>query len=209
MSEKMDIYREWLGAYADGELIAERRAWLEDHLAACPDCQQELRELRALSALLHADPLPAPSATPDVFSKRVIAHLPPSQPTRGQRLLQSSLRYVPMGLFAAYAFFQAVILVSGGLLLTLNWLPGGQQLSALVPALAPGGEGALTSLFGLAVNSSGLSSLLEPVESWLVETPWTNPLALLNLFLIFVLGVFFCTWLAALWSHNHMRQTHE
>ena len=48
-----DTLREWLGAYMDGELNTERRAWVERHLADCAECRLELDELRRLSRLLH------------------------------------------------------------------------------------------------------------------------------------------------------------
>ena len=41
-----------IGAYHDGELAAEERARLEEHLGACADCSQELEELRGISRLL-------------------------------------------------------------------------------------------------------------------------------------------------------------
>jgi anti-sigma factor RsiW len=62
-----DAVREWLGAYLDGELNAERRAWVQYHLARCAMCRHELEELRNLSSLLHADPLPVSQCSADQF----------------------------------------------------------------------------------------------------------------------------------------------
>jgi len=41
-----------LSAYHDGELSAPLAAEMENHLQQCPACRQELRRLRAMSALL-------------------------------------------------------------------------------------------------------------------------------------------------------------
>ncbi len=117
MNERANDYvKEWLGAYLDGELSDERRAWVENHLAGCPDCRKELDELRALSNLLHAVPAPATGLSNAEFTRQVTRRLP--QPVRpfGRRALQIGLRYAPLGLFGIWAFFQAVILVAAGLL---------------------------------------------------------------------------------------------
>jgi anti-sigma factor RsiW len=66
---------EWLGAYLDGELNPECRAWVESHLASCSICQQELEELRRISRLLHADPQPASKLSSDLFISRLLEHL--------------------------------------------------------------------------------------------------------------------------------------
>jgi hypothetical protein len=71
-----DAVREWLGAYLDGELNAERRAWVEYHLARCAMCRHELEELRKLSSRLHADPLPVSECSADQFLERVLERLP-------------------------------------------------------------------------------------------------------------------------------------
>jgi len=51
-----------INAYYDGELPADRRAAVEEHLAACPACQAQLQQCLRLSGLLAQLPLPqAPS----------------------------------------------------------------------------------------------------------------------------------------------------
>lgn len=45
-------YREWLNLEADDRLSRDERARLEEHLATCPECRNELRERRALDDLL-------------------------------------------------------------------------------------------------------------------------------------------------------------
>ena len=44
-----------LSGYLDGELPAEQRRWWDEHLAACPECRDELGRLRALSASLRRE----------------------------------------------------------------------------------------------------------------------------------------------------------
>jgi len=73
---KNDDVREWLGAYLDGELNAECQTWVENHLANCRQCQIELEDLRNLSNLLHADPLPVSLCSADQFLGQVIERLP-------------------------------------------------------------------------------------------------------------------------------------
>ena len=45
---------DWLGAYLDGELAGQRLKLVEDHLAACPECQAELSALSHLSEMAFA-----------------------------------------------------------------------------------------------------------------------------------------------------------
>ena len=54
--------REHLVAYVDGELPDGLRREVEEHLAGCPSCAQELAELEATRALLERWPVAEPSA---------------------------------------------------------------------------------------------------------------------------------------------------
>jgi len=60
-----------LSAYADGELAAPLRAEIEKHLESCPQCQQELSELKTLAIGMTALPKlrPAPGFLADVRRK--------------------------------------------------------------------------------------------------------------------------------------------
>lgn len=203
MSTRVDEYREWLGAYHDGELSDERRAWVEAHLPTCPDCQQELAELRALSDLLQIEPAPLPSpARTRALTDAVLAQLPPAHPTAWQRILRISARYAPIGFFAAWAFIQAVIWVSGVLMWGLRFIPGAQgALAALLPlASSPAGapDGWLFNALGSAVDFSGLREALD----WLSPLLWASPLGLFGLALAVLLGILFMAWLAGYWSYQ-------
>ena len=210
MSTRVDEYREWLGAYHDGELSDERRAWVEAHLPTCPDCRQELAELRALSDLLQIEPAPLPSAARTrALTDAVLAQLPPAHPTAWQRILRISARYAPIGLFAAWAFIQAVIWVSGALLLGLRFVPGAQgALAALLPlASSPAGapDGWLYNALGSVFDFSGLAEVAE----WFSLLPWPSPLAFLGLALAVLLGVLFLAWLAGYWSYQRRQAQSE
>jgi anti-sigma factor RsiW len=64
---------EWtirLSAYHDGELSPAEAAIVERHLAECPACQRELRQLRRLSLIVGRAEAAAPSATTVASIKR-------------------------------------------------------------------------------------------------------------------------------------------
>lgn len=65
-------YREWLNLDVDGMLPDAKRADLEEHLAACPECRREKDELLALDSLLRTSSL---AVRPD-FRESVMASLP-------------------------------------------------------------------------------------------------------------------------------------
>ncbi len=188
-----DYVKEWLGAYLDGELAEDRRAWVEEHLAGCPECQKELAELRALSTLLHADPSPAFLENDAAFTARVVRRLPrPSRPF-SRRALSAGLRYAPLGFFGLWAFFQAFLWISSALLLGLDLFPRANGVWAALTSLAgAGAAGWLGGLFSLI--SPGLPTLDLPVFDWL------GPLALINLAAIALLAMLFLAWFAGLWS---------
>ncbi len=196
MNERANDYvREWLGAYLDGELSADRRAWVEEHLASCQACQRELVELRALSTLLHADPVPAPFLDQELFSRQVVSRLPRPAPSSRQRALQLGLRYLPLGLFGAWAFVQAAVLVSTVLIYALSLFP---QAGGLLAGLAPLPESAAGSWIGGLMSLSGLNGLIEETGIFLI----ISPLALISLAAIALLAVLFFAWLAGLWTYH-------
>lgn len=195
-----DYVKEWLGAYLDGELSADRRSWVEEHLATCPACQQELLALRALSKLLHADPAPAPFLEPEAFSRQVLKQLPrPVQPA-WQRALRLGLRFTPLGLFSVWAFFQAVIWVSSVLLYALRVFPQVEQgLAVLTPAWNDRGYSLLGGgLLSRMFAWSGMDALTGQIG----VSIWFGPLTLINLAFLALLAVLFFAWLAGLYSHH-------
>lgn len=194
-----DTVKEWLGAYLDGELSGDRRAWVEEHLAGCAECQQELTELRELAGLLQTAPVPQILLNEQEYAAQVTRRLPhPSQPF-SRRLLRAGLRYAPLGLFGLWAFFQAALWLSAAVLFTQRLIPGAEgALSAIVPS-APSGE------FGWLGGIFSLTNPAQPVID-LVGVNWLAPLILINLVAISVLALLFLAWLAGFYSY---RRTHS
>jgi len=128
--------RALLSAYLDGELHGTRLQEMKLHLDACEACRNELKELRLVSDLLQAAPVP--EVMP---AKRFASNLMLSLPRRTVRDLPpkpGSLAWwlVPAGLLAAWFFVQTVFILTGavtaaqmtGLLgQAARWLNGGQE----------------------------------------------------------------------------------
>jgi hypothetical protein len=193
----------WLGAYIDNELADHRRVEVETHLAHCQDCRAQLEELRALTSLLHADPLPAAALSETDFTAQVLANLPRrAEPQSwGLRILHLTWKFAPLGLFGAWAFFQAVVWVSGVLLVALEFIPAGQQaFEAFLPFAS--GSGFTPSLLELDL----LNALLQQAPLELPVIDLLSPLVLLNLLLMLVLGVLFLSWLASWWIYQRSQQ---
>ncbi len=67
-----DTFREWLHLEAEGDLSPERRERLEGHLAECPECLAEERDLAHLKEVLTRGRLPVRAE----FRQSVLAALP-------------------------------------------------------------------------------------------------------------------------------------
>lgn len=158
--------RTLLNAYLDGELHGSPLRSMEIHLATCADCRNELKELRLVSDLLRADPVP--EFTP---SERFVSQLTLSMPRRLPRARPAksgSLAWwlVPAGLLGAWFFVQTVFTLTGvltaanltGLLgQAANWLGSGGQESIWFSTAA--------SLFGShAVTTQPTLTLLNDVS---------------------------------------------
>lgn len=70
-----DKYIEWISAALDGELTAEERRELDDHLAVCPSCAALFEELSAQSRTLRDLDCPFPAGLHD----RIMNNLPPQE----------------------------------------------------------------------------------------------------------------------------------
>lgn len=67
------MVQEYLSAYVDDELPVEQREAIQEHLAVCPACRQELGRLTRLWEAL--EDLPAASPPPELIDQ-VLARLP-------------------------------------------------------------------------------------------------------------------------------------
>ena len=177
-----------LNAYLDGELHGTRLQQMETHLASCETCQDELKGLRRVSALLQAAPAPEFRRV-DRFVANLALNLP-QQPIGENQGKQGFFLWwlIPMGLVFDWFFVKAVILLrdivsvsgTGGIMggfdglfssgaaqplwmIGLNWISGGQASSG--PAF-----NLLTTLNGFA--SGFLSGFLWQAGIGLVYLGW-------------------------------------
>ena len=111
IAESCRAFDEDLSALIDDELVAERRAEVLAHVAACPGCSARLESLRAVDRAL-AD-LPAPTVAPDLrarLARRIEgergAHRVPPPLRRSRRLVP--LLGLPAAAAAALALYFAV-----------------------------------------------------------------------------------------------------
>jgi len=125
-----------LNAYLDGELHGTRLRDLELHLSSCEVCRNELKQLRLVSDLLQAVPLPE-----FLPARRFASNLVLSLPRRRMRELPvqpASLAWwlVPAGLLAAWFFVQTAFMLTSALTAAqmtgllgqaTRWLNGGQE----------------------------------------------------------------------------------
>ncbi len=180
--------RPLLNAYLDGELSGIRLLQMQTHLAGCATCRNELKELRRVSELLHAAPLP--EARP---VERFIANLTLNLPRRTVRELPpkpGSLWWwlVPAGVLAAWFFVRTtfaivdVVTVAGstGLLGQASaWLNGAGQQSlwfSLVTWMSGGQAAAGESTFSLLNTLNNFGSDLFSGFLWqaaIVMAYWT------------------------------------
>ena len=186
---------EWLNAYHDGELRGRKLGRLEAHLAHCPECQQALAELDALSALLQADPLPQISTTPEQFIAQVGLRLPrqtkAAKRRPGRYVSQISWRWavMPLGMLGMIWFLRAVSLVSG-LLSGIEWLGiNPNAVSWLVP------------------SQSTPPNLVQSAS--LVALDWSVPFNM-DIFIMLVLPLvfagFYLIWLVLWWMDQENRK---
>ena len=147
---------EKLMAYHDGELGGHALIEVESHLTRCGSCQAELQEIQAMSTVLQAYP-PAPQLTPsERFIAQVNMRLPREQlQPVWKRTLEAVWRLVPFGLLGLWIFVQAVMFVSGILMVVIQSGIGREMMGRMipVPVSAPG------ILDGLQITGASLSDM--------------------------------------------------
>lgn len=133
MTEHIDA---WLTAYYDGELSGRRLREVEAHLAACEECRARLEDMAALSALLLDAPEPLNLTPPERFVAQVQLQLPrrPVEPGCRRRAVDLSWNLAPLAVFAVWAFFQAVVVVSEVVEIALRQGWGGEPLNRVLEA---------------------------------------------------------------------------
>jgi anti-sigma factor RsiW len=193
----------WLGAYHDGELAGLRLRQVEAHLAQCETCRTELERIRALAALLQESPAATGLVPPDRFVAQVGLRLPrrPTQPA-WQRALETGWRLVPLGLFGAWAFVQAVFAVAGVVMLALRLGVGGEALAGLLPPVKASWLAQVAQLSGASLSDVG-RVILRMLGSG-------GPLGwgvTLNTMSLVVIGLLYWSWLASWWARHQHRQS--
>jgi predicted anti-sigma-YlaC factor YlaD len=103
---------EWLNAYLDGELQGNRLQHVQEHLAACKVCQDELDSLQSLSGLLQEVPLPD-FPSPERFAAQVNLLLPHKRTsTPNSQLFEVGWWMIPVGLLMIWVFISTTTIVS-------------------------------------------------------------------------------------------------
>ncbi len=192
----------WLNAYHDGELHGRRLRQVQVHLEHCAACRAELEELQALTTLLQESPVPEGALPPERFVTQVGLRLPrrPTQPA-WKRALEAGWRLVPAGLLGAWAFVQAVFIVSGVALRALQMGLGSDAAAELLPASQPAPS--LTEL--LSLSSASLSDLGQTALRLLANGGPLGWGVTLNLVALAVIGLLYWSWLASWWAHRQHR----
>ena len=189
----------WLGAYHDGELGGRRSRQVETHVADCASCRAKLESLRALTALLQESPAPVDLMSHERFVAQVGLRLPrrPVQPA-WRRALEVSWALVPVGLLGAWAFIQAVIIVSGIVLTGLDLGLAGDVAAALVPASQP----SLWLFDVISLVDANLSGGPQFVLDLLGTGAGITWMRILSLAVSAVFGLLLWSWLASWWARR-------
>ncbi|MGF1505656.1 MAG: anti-sigma factor family protein [Anaerolineae bacterium] len=104
---------QWLGAYYDGELSGRRLQQVEEHLATCEQCQEELDALSAISSWLHSEQPFTGELPPERFVAQVELLLPREQiePHWTSRLISRGWQMMPIILAAGWVLLQTLVVV--------------------------------------------------------------------------------------------------
>ena len=191
--------RALLNAYLDGELSGTRLQELQRHLAECEPCRNELSELRQVSELLQAAPMPEfmPAGR---FASNLMLKLP-RRPVGDVTAKPASLAwwFVPAGLLGSWYFVQTVFTLTNavtaaqmaGLLgQAARWLSGGQETVWFA---------AMTGLFG---SRAGMA---QPALTWLNTLSVTGTNLLEGFLWQALIALLYWGWLSAWWFRRRPR----
>lgn len=150
--------RNLLSAYLDGELHGTRRLEVKRHIASCPSCQEEARELLAISEILQAAPAPE-FTSPERFVSNLTMSLPRrTQPARSRKPISMIWWFAPVVLIFAWLFVRTVFTLASVVAVTGN----ANLLGAASDLFVEGQDAlwfpAMSALF--AGQSTGITSAL-------------------------------------------------
>jgi predicted anti-sigma-YlaC factor YlaD len=150
--------------FLEGELSAEEKLSIDEHISSCAKCRQAVEERRLL--IQASQTLPAWEAPPD-FTQRIMAKIFPQKISPRQWFITASA-----GLSSAVLAFFVIYLISGqnlaGLLIKLNHSALGLFQNAVVilakaaKFISSGIEVILKILTVILKGLAGLTSVLNP-----------------------------------------------
>lgn len=188
---------EWLNAYLDGELQGNRLQHVQEHLAACEVCQDELDALQSLSGLLQAVPLPD-FPSPERFATQVNLLLPQKRTaTPNSRLFEIGWWMIPVGLLAVWVFISTAALLGDAVSTAKNFGILDSTTASFISA--PSETVEVTSTLGQFGMLHGNSlQWAETTESF---TRGLFPQIILQV----AVALLYVTWFAVWWA-RHTRQ---
>lgn len=188
---------EWLNAYLDSELKGNRLQQVEEHLAACEVCQDELDSLQSLSGLLQESPLPE-FPSPERFATQVNLLLPQKRTsTPESRLFELGWWMIPVGLLAVWVFISTAALLGDAVNAAKNLGLLDNTTASFISA--PSESADVTSTLGQFGMLQGNSlQWAETTESF---TRGLFPQVVLQVLVAFL----YLTWIAVWWA----RQTRQ
>jgi hypothetical protein len=188
---------EWLNAYLDGELQGNRLQHVQEHLAACEVCQNELDALQSLSGLLQTVHLPD-FPSPERFATQVNLLLPQKRTTTpGNQLFEVGWWMIPVGLLAVWVFISTAALLGDAMSVAKNFGILDSTTASFISAPSEALE--VTSTLGQFGMLQGNSlQWAETTESF---TRGLFPQIILQV----AVALLYVTWFAVWWA-RHTRQ---
>ena len=166
-------YREWMHALLDGDLAFSERRQLEEHLAACADCQTTWSSLSEVQRLFKAEPLLAPRPG---FTGRFQARLRQrrAQPrliwgaaALGLGAVASAALVVPLGLGLIFSTLRAAQQPATSLALLASLGAVADLLQTLLTGLYLAGRAVLGAAIGSPLAWAALVLALALTAVWL------------------------------------------
>jgi Putative zinc-finger len=187
---------EWLSPYSDGELHSARLSQVEQHLSECAECQNELEEMKELSALLHEAPPTENFLPAERFVSNLKLSLPrqPEHPRSG-RILEMGWWLIPLSLLGAWLFLQVTFSLSSAATVASDTGLLGGSFSWLQGHTIQGGSFIDTIvLFGNQIGFAGQSILSLFNEADVIVSEWTRRFLWEALLAFAYLGWLFSWW---------------
>jgi anti-sigma factor RsiW len=191
---------EWLNAYRDGELQGNRLQHVEEHLATCAVCQNELDALQSLSGLLQEVPLPD-FPSPERFATQVNLLLPQKRTSPpNSRLFEIGWWLIPVGLLAMWVFISTAALLGDAVSVAKNFGILDSTTASFISA--PSETVEVTSTLGqFGVLQGNNLQWAETTEGF---TRGLFPQIILQV----AVALLYVTWFAVWWA-RHTRQMNE